>query len=214
MFNLFPQILAFSFIFLTFVMLYKMTTYALSTDSSERVYNSPMKKRNIFIALSFTIFYMIFSITWISFLAYTAKIPNSLASTFIDENNPLLLFLRISVIVISLFTTFIFYLLIRSFNRLLQYFSEYNKQQRNNTYNHLIHAIDNGYSKEMIENYTILLQSGKRIELSTNEWLTLLSTLVSEGESDLSKRISQSLRGKKVIYKSSPIKKVKRAFIK
>lgn len=181
---------------------------------SERVYNSPMKKRNIFIALAYTIVYMIFSIAWISYLAYAAKVPNDLAYTSVDENNPLFLFLCTSVIVISLFTTFIFYLLSRSFNRLLQYYSEYNSQQRNNTYNHLIHAIDSGNSKEMIENYTVLLQSGKRIELSTNEWLILLSTLVSEGEIELSKNISQNLRGRKVIYKSSPIKKITSTFIK
>lgn len=214
MYDLFPQILAFSFIFLLFIFVYKLASSSISIDLTYRELKTPMKKRNVFIVLANTIVYILFSTAWISFLSYAAKVPNDLANTSVDENNPLFLFLLTSVIVISLFTTFIIYLLCKSFNRLLKYFSEYNKQQRNNSYNHLIHAIDNGNSKAMVENYTILLQSGKMVELSPNEWLTLLSTLVSEGEIELSKSISQSLRGKTVIYKSSPIKKIKSAFSK
>ncbi|RIM89009.1 hypothetical protein BU107_04605 [Staphylococcus xylosus] len=144
-----------------------------------------------------------------------AKIPSDLAkNAFEISNETLYLFLNISVFALSVVTTILLYFVFKSLKRLISYFSEYNKQQKHNTYNNLIHAIDNGVSKDMIENFAILQQSRNRIELSSHEWLTLLAACVSENEVELSKEISNHVRGKETIRKSSPIKKIKKLVTK
>lgn len=142
------------------------------------------------------------------------KNVNRLVGKEIFWNNSLYLFLNLSVVALSVVTTILLYFVFKSLKRLISYFSEYNKQQKHNTYNNLIHAIDNGVSKDMIENFAILQQSRNRIELSSEEWLTLLAACISEDEVELSKEISNNVRGKETIRKSSPIKKIKKIVTK
>ncbi|MGJ7589114.1 hypothetical protein [Staphylococcus shinii] len=182
---------------------------------ARRNISSPMKKRYVFTKLvEFIIFVMIF-VCWLTFIVNYAKIPSDLAeAAFKISNETLFLFLNISVFALSVVTTVLLYFVCKTLKRLISYFSEYNIQQKNNTYNNLIHAIDNGVSKDMIENFAILQQSRNNIELSSEEWLTLLSVSISENEVEISKEISNYLRRKEVIRKSSPMKRVKKLVTK
>lgn len=212
MYNLTPAILVISTFMIFVVVIAKIPNFG----TTGRNISNPMKKRYVVTKLIECIIFVALFVFWIVFVANCAKIPSDIAKTSLtkDSNQTLDLFLWISVFALSVVTTILLYFVLKSLKRLISYFSEYNNQQKHNTYNNLIHAIDNGVSKDMIENFAILQQSRNRIELSSEEWLTLLAACISEDEVELSKEISNNVRGKETIRKSSPIKKIKKIVTK
>lgn len=211
MYNLTPAILVISTLMIFVVIMYKIT----KVDVTHRNISHPMKKRYVVIKLIESIIFVALFACWIMLLVNYAKIPSDLGEDALNASNETLyLFLNISVFALSVVTTILLYFVFKSLKRLISYFSEYNKQQKHNTYNNLIHAIDNGLSKDMIENFAILQQSRNRIDLSSEEWLTLLAACISEDEIELSKDISNCVKGKETIRKSSPIKKIKKLVTK
>lgn len=211
MYNLTPAILVLSTLMIFVVVMYKIT----NVDATHRNISHPMKKRYVVIKLIESIIFVALFVCWILSIVNYAKIPSDLAKDAIEiSNETLYLFLNISVFALSVVTTILLYFVFKSLKRLISYFSEYNTQQKHNTYNNLIHAIDNGVSKDMIENFAILQQSRNRIELSSEEWLTLLAACISEDEIELSKDISNHTKGKETIRKVSPINKIKKAISK
>lgn len=211
MYNLTPAILVLSTLMIFVVVMYKIT----NVDATHRNISHPMKKRYVVIKLIESIIFVALFVCWILSIVNYAKIPSDLAKDAIEiSNETLYLFLNISVFALSVVTTILLYFVFKSLKRLISYFSEYNTQQKHNTYNNLIHAIDNGVSKDMIENFAILQQSRNRIELSSEEWLTLLAACISEDEIELSKDISNHIKGKETIRKVSPINKIKKAISK
>lgn len=212
MYNFTPAILVISAFLIFLVVIAKMPNFG----ATGRNISSPMKKRYVVNKLIECIIFVTLFVFWIVFVAKCAKIPSDIAKTSLtkDSNQTLDLFLWISVFALSVVTTILLYFVFKTLKRLISYLSEYNTQQKNNTYNNLIHAIDNGVSKDMIENYAILHQSRNRIELSSVEWLTLLAACISENEVELSKEISNYVRGKETIRKSSSIKKIKKLVTK
>lgn len=211
MYNLTPAILVLSTLMIFVVVMYKIT----NVDATHRNISHPMKKRYVVIKLIESIIFVALFVCWILSIVNYAKIPSDLAKDAIEiSNETLYLFLNISVFALSVVTTILLYFVFKSLKRLISYFSEYNTQQKHNTYNNLIHAIDNGVSKDMIENFAILQRSRNRIDLSSEEWLTLLAACISEDEIELSKDISNQVKGKETIRKSSPIKKMKKLVTK
>lgn len=211
MYNLTPAILVISTLTIFVVVMYKIT----KVDATHRNISHPMKKRYVVIKLIESIIFVALFVCWILSIVNYAKIPSDLGEDALNASNETLyLFLNISVFALSVVTTILLYFVFKSLKRLISYFSEYNKQQKHNTYNNLIHAIDNGLSKDMIENFAILQQSRNRIDLSSEEWLTLLAACISEDEIELSKDISNCVKGKETIRKSSPIKKIKKLVTK
>lgn len=211
MYNLTPAILVISTLMIFVVVMYKIT----KVDATHRNISHPMKKRYVVIKLIESIIFVALFVCWILSIVNYAKIPSDLGEDALNASNETLyLFLNISVFALSVVTTILLYFVFKSLKRLISYFSEYNKQQKHNTYNNLIHAIDNGVSKDMIENFAILQRSRNRIDLSSEEWLTLLAACISEDEIELSKDISNCVKGKETIRKSSPIKKIKKLVTK
>ncbi|MCE5003464.1 hypothetical protein KJJ36_13920 [Staphylococcus pseudoxylosus] len=212
MYNLTPAILVLSTLMIFVVVMYKIT----NVDATHRNISHPMKKRYVVIKLIESIIFVAIFVCWILSIVNYAKIPSDLAKVSLTKgsNETLFLFLNISVFALSVVTTFLLYFVLKSLKRLISYFSEYNNQQKHSTYNNLIHAIDNGVSKDMIENFAILQRSRNRIDLSSEEYLTLLAACISEDEIELSKDISNCVKGKETIRKSSPIKKIKKLVTK
>lgn len=211
MYNLTPAILVISTCLIFMVIMTKMSDFSITS----RNISSPMKKRYVVTKLIESVIFLALFVVWITSILNYAKIPSDLVKDELKlTNETLYLFLNLSVVALSVVTTILLYFVFKSLKRLISYFSEYNKQQKHNTYNNLIHAIDNGVSKDMIENFAILQQSRNRIELSSAEWLTLLAACISEDEVELSKEISNNVRGKETIRKSSPIKKIKKIVTK
>lgn len=211
MYSLLPTILGVSLIFIILIVFYKMITSPFSLGLSNRELSEPMKRKYIYKQIVNSLIYFIFFISWINYLKYSTNIPSSIYTVSFEENNSLYLFILTCIIVLALITSVLFCLLFRSTKRLINFCLEYFIQQRSYAYNKLIHAIDTGHSKDMVEYFTVLQQSGTKIELSTEEWLTLLSTFVAEDETELSKDISQDTRGRKVSHKASPINKIKKS---
>lgn len=211
MYNLTPAILVLSTLMIFVVVMYKIT----NVDATHRNISHPMKKRYVVIKLIESIIFVALFVCWILSIVNYAKIPSDLGEDALNASNETLyLFLNISVFALSVVTTILLYFVFKSLKRVISYFSEYNTQQKHNTYNNLIHAIDNGVSKDMIENFAILQRSRNRIDLSSEEWLTLLAACISEDEIELSKDISNCVKGKETIRKSSPIKKIKKLVTK
>lgn len=211
MYNLTPAILVLSTLMIFVVVMYKIA----KVDATHRNISHPMKKRYVVIKLIESIIFVALFVCWILSIVNYAKIPSDLGEDALNASNETLyLFLNISVFALSVVTTFLLYFVLKSLKRLISYFSEYNNQQKHSTYNNLIHAIDNGVSKDMIENFAILQRSRNRIDLSSEEWLTLLAACISEDEIELSKDISNQVKGKETIRKSSPIKKMKKLVTK
>lgn len=205
MYNFTPAILVISAFLIFLVVIAKMPNFG----TTGRNISSPMKKRYVVNKLIECIIFVALFVFWIISIVNYAKIPADLAKASLteDSNEILFLFLCTSVIALSIVTTISLYFACKTLNRFISYFSEYNTQQKNNTYNNLIHAIDNGVSKDMIENFAILQQSSNRIDLSSEEWLTLLATCITENKTELSQVISENVRGKETIRKTSPMKK-------
>lgn len=212
MYNLTPAILTIS----TFLIFLVIISKIPDSGTTGRNISSPMKKRYVVIKLVECIIFVSLFVFWIILIVNFSKIPSDLAKTLLTKgsNEILFLFLNISVFALSVVTTLLLYFVLKSLKRLISYFSEYNNQQKHSTYNNLIHAIDNGLSKDMIENFAILQRSRNRIDLSSEEWLTLLAACISEDEIELSKDISNHVKGKETIRKSSPIKKMKKLVTK
>lgn len=211
MYNLTPAILTISTFLFVIVIMAKIP----DLGTTGRNISSPMKKRYVVTELIACVVFVALFICWIIILVNFAKLPSDLAKDALNfSNETFFLFLNISTFALSVVTTISLYFACKTLKRLISYFSEYNTQQKNNTYNNLIHSIDNGVSKDMIENFAILQQSRNRIELSSEEWLTLLAACISENEVELSKEISNHVRGKETIRKSSPIKKIKKLVTK
>lgn len=198
MYNLTPAILVLSTLMIFVVVMYKI----VKVDATHRNISHPMKKRYVVIKLIESIIFVALFVCWILSIVNYAKIPSDLGEDALNASNETLyLFLNISVFALSVVTTFLLYFVLKSLKRLISYFSEYNNQQKHSTYNNLIHAIDNGVSKDMIENFAILQRSHNRIDLSSEEWLTLLAACISEDEIELSKDISNQVKGKKLYVK-------------
>lgn len=212
MYNLTPAILTISIFLIFLVVIAKMA----KVSTTDRNISSPMKKRYVFNKLTESIILVAIFACWIIFLVNYAKVPSDPAAALLrdDTNDILYAFFGISVFALSVVTTLLLYFVLKSLKRLISYFSEYNNQQKHSTYNNLIHAIDNGLSKDMIENFAILQRSRNRIDLSSEEWLTLLAACISEDEIELSKDISNHVKGKETIRKVSPINKIKKAISK
>lgn len=212
MYNLTPAILVISTFMIFVVVIAKIPNFG----TTGRNISNPMKKRYVVYKLIECVISLALFVVWIISILNYAKIPSDLAKASLTKgsNETLFLFFNISVFALSAVTTILLYFVFKSLKRLVSYFSEYNNQQKHNTYNNLIRAIDNGLSKDMIENFAILQQSRNRIELSSEEWLTLLAACISEDEVELSKEISNNVRGKETIRKSSPIKKIKKIVTK
>lgn len=208
--SLFENIVAFSSIFFAFWLMFKTVKFAfVSVHSTKREHIMIMKKKTFIFRLLKFIFYLVIYIAWLTVLYYFSNL------SYGDKiNNATDKYVVFSIIAIAFFNFVLLVEVIKSLRRFVTSLIAMVNQSKNTSYNNLLKAIDRGDSKEIVFNYKLLKQSrfkyfnhAGRIFIVEGYWLIVLSSLINEGEIEEARKLSENIRGSKIVKHGTPLTK-------